>query len=134
MTCNELYSLNSYIVNRPGRFHYHFRFDYPTPEDIREYLHDKLPEEKHGEIEKVVDFSRKTSLNYDCLRAIAFELDGGANFAAAVIDLNIMTTEDEEYDVYLYFDNGIVLQHLRFKTNLYDDDGLMERIRMGIIN
>ena len=98
VTCNELYSLNSYIVNRPGRFHYHFRFDYPTPEDIREYLHDKLPEDKHGEIEKVVDFSRKTSLNYDCLRAIAFELDGGANFAAAVIDLNIMTTEDEEYD------------------------------------
>ena len=64
VTCNELYSLNSYIVNRPGRFHYHFRFDYPTPEDIREYLHDKLPEEQHGEIEKVVDFSRKTSLNY----------------------------------------------------------------------
>ena len=128
VTCNELYSLNSYIVNRPGRFHYHFRFDYPTPEDIREYLHDKLPKEQHGEIEKVVDFSRKTSLNYDCLRAIAFELNSGADFAAAVIDLNIMTTEDEEYDVYLYLENGAVLQHLRFKTNLYDDDGLMERI------
>ena len=42
VTCNDLYSLNSYIVNRPGRFHYHFRFDYPSPEDIREYLQDKL--------------------------------------------------------------------------------------------
>lgn len=59
MTCNELYSLNSYIVNRPGRFHYHFRFDYPSPEAIREYLSDKLKEEAYVEIEKVVEFSRK---------------------------------------------------------------------------
>ena len=128
VTCNELYSLNSYIVNRPGRFHYHFRFDYPSPEAIREYLGDKLGEEASGEIEKVVEFSRKISLNYDCLRSIAFELNNGGDFASAVIDLNIMTTEDEEYNVYLYFENGRVLRHLKYSTNLYDDDGLMKRV------
>ena len=123
VTCNDLYGLNSYIVNRPGRFHYHFRFDYPSPENIREYLRDKLCEERYGEIEKVVDFSRKVSLNYDCLRSIAFELNGGLDFASAVIDLNIMTTDDEEYIVYLYFENGLSLHQLRYRTNLYDDDG-----------
>lgn len=122
VTCNELYSLNSYIVNRPGRFHYHFRFDYPTPEDIREYLGDKLIEEARGEIEKVVDFSRKVSLNYDCLRSIAFELNSGCDFSKAVIDLNIMTTETEEYNVYMYFDNGLVLHQYRYRTNLFDRD------------
>ncbi len=130
VTCNELYSLNSYIVNRPGRFHYHFRFDYPSPEDIREYLGDKLDSRYHGEIEKVVDFSRKISLNYDCLRSIAFELNRGEDFSAAVSDLNIMTTENEEYNVYLHFDNGLSLHQLRYRTNLYDDDSLMTLIHL----
>ena len=96
VTCNDLFGLNQFIINRPGRFHYHFRFDYPTPTDIREYLRDKLDECYYGEIEKVVDFSRIVSLNYDCLRAIAFELNFGCSFASAISDLNIMTTDDEE--------------------------------------
>lgn len=129
VTCNELYSLNTYIVNRPGRFHYHFRFDYPLPDDIRAYLTDKLKPEYAGEIEKVVDFSRKTSLNYDCLRAIAFELNRGTDFAHAIADLNIMTTDQEEYRVYLYLDNGKSVHNFHYKTNLFDYDVGMTYIR-----
>ena len=129
VTCNELYGLNNFIVNRPGRFHYHFRFDYPTPEDIKEYLTDKLDTEFHGEIGRVIEFSRKISLNYDCLRAIAFELNTGARFKDAITDLNIMTTDNEEYKVYLFFDNGKSVHNLRFSTNLYDYDGSMTFIR-----
>lgn len=77
ITCNSLYRLNDYLVNRPGRFHYHFRFDYPTPDEISAYLTDKLGSQDRAEIEKVVLFSKKVSLNYDCLRAIAFELSLG---------------------------------------------------------
>ena len=44
VTCNSLYDLNDYLVNRPGRFLYHFRFDYPTAEEITQYLQDKLEE------------------------------------------------------------------------------------------
>lgn len=129
VTCNELYGLNNFIINRPGRFHYHFRFDYPAPEDIREYLSDKLDESNYKEIDKVIEFSRKVSLNYDCLRAIAFELNHGAAFADAIADLNIMTTEDEEYRVYLVFENGRSLHNLHFSTNLYDYDGTMTQVR-----
>ena len=129
VTCNELYGLNNYIVNRPGRFHYHLRFDYPTPENIREYLMDKLEIAYHSQIDKVVEFSRKISLNYDCLRAIAFELNNGSNFAEAIADLNIMTTEDEEYKVYIVFENGKTFHNFRYTTNLYDYDGTMSFIR-----
>ena len=129
VTCNELYGLNSFIINRPGRFHYHFRFDYPTPEDIREYLGDKLEGKYIDEIDKVVEFSRKISLNYDCLRAIAFELNSGNSFSDSIADLNIMTTEDEEYKVYLFFENGKSVHNLRYSTNLYDYDGSMTYIR-----
>lgn len=129
VTCNELYGLNNFIINRPGRFHYHFRFDYPAPADIREYLTDKLDSNYYGEINKVVEFSRKISLNYDCLRAIAFELNKGNAFADAISDLNIMTVEDEEYKVYLFFENGESVHNMRYTTNLYDYDGTMTFIR-----
>ena len=46
ITCNELYKLNEYLVNRPGRFHYHFRFDYPSALEIREYMMDKIPKDR----------------------------------------------------------------------------------------
>jgi len=128
VTCNQLYGLNNYIVNRPGRFHYHLRFDYPNPESIREYLQDKLEPAYWEEIGKVIDFSHKVSLNYDCLRSIAFELNTGSNFADAISDLNIMTTETEDYSAYLFFESGRSLHNLRFSTNLYEYDGSMTRI------
>ena len=90
ITCNNLNKLNDYLVNRPGRFHYHFRFTCPNQKEIKEYLMDKVVEKYWDEIEKVVTFSRKIELNYDCLRAIAFELNHGENFENAIADLNIV--------------------------------------------
>ena len=80
VTCNQLRDLNDYLVNRPGRFHYHFRFDYPQAEEIRTYLQDKLDPKYYGEIDPVVQFSSRVVLNYDCLRSIAFELNLGTTF------------------------------------------------------
>ncbi len=130
VTCNNLYGLNSYLINRPGRFHYHIRFEYPTEDDIREYLTDKLKKSRYGEIEKVVEFSHKVSLNYDCLRSIAYELNCGYDFRDSIADLNIMVTEKEEYNVYLYFENGASVHHFVYRTNLYDYDGLLTCISL----
>ena len=52
ITCNSLSKLNDYLVNRPGRFHYHFRFEYPSSEEIMEYLTDKLGSQYISEIQK----------------------------------------------------------------------------------
>ena len=106
ITCNETRNLNDYLLNRPGRFHYHFRFDFPNPEEIREYLQDKLAEKYWGEIDAVIAFSKKTDLNFDCLRAIAFELNMGFSFKEAISVLNIVNIELPRYDAYLYFTNG----------------------------
>lgn len=123
VTCNELYGLNDYIVNRPGRFHYHFRFEYPSTQDIKEYLSDKLNPIYFGEIEKVVGFAQKINLNYDCLRAIAFELNQGIPFKDAVADLNILNINREEYKVILYYEDGTTLHNYHFSTNLFDNNG-----------
>ena len=90
VTCNELRELNNYIVSRPGRFHYHFRFQYPSPDEVREYLMDKLDPAFHDKIEDVVIFSQRVELNYDSLRAVAFELNLGYSFKEAMEDLNIV--------------------------------------------
>lgn len=121
VTCNEIRKLNDFLVNRPGRFHYHFRFEYPLPEEISEYLHDKLLEEYYGEISAVVNFSKKVPLNFDCLRAIAFELNTGLNFSEAIKDLNILDTDREKYDVIVTFNNGSESKYER-TINMFSRD------------
>ena len=122
VTCNDLRNLNDYLVNRPGRFHYHFRFDYPRSEEIREYLQDKLDEVYWKEIDDVISFSKKINLNYDCLRAIAFELSMGYTFKEAICDLNIINLEREKYDVYLYFEDGTKVVRKNFYMDMFSDE------------
>lgn len=106
ITCNNLNMLSDYLVNRPGRFHYHFRFDYPTDSEITEYMRDKLHKEYYGEISKVIAFSKRVSLNYDCLRAIAFELNTGLQFQEAIKDMNILHINNTVYIATLYTKDG----------------------------
>ena len=122
ITCNSLYKLNDYLVNRPGRFHYHFRFDYPSPGEIQAYLTDKLRPTYIGEIRKVILFSKKVALNYDCLRAIAFELNLGLPFEKAIQDLNIINLHEECYNVTLHFHGGRTMTAKRCQLDLFGDD------------
>lgn len=122
VTCNDLKNMSDYLINRPGRFHYHFRFDYPTPEEIKEYLQDKLERQYWEEIEKVISFSFKVNLNYDCLRAIVYELNSGEKFEEAIKDLNIVSLHEKYYNAALYFEDGTVLKSTAkidlFNTNV----------------
>ena len=118
-TCNSLYRLNDCFLSRPGRFHYHFRFDYPNGTEIATYLQDIVDKQFWGEIEKIVAFASKVSLNYDCLRAIAFELNEGERFEDVVKYINIVRDEDEPptYHATLHCSDGSVL---RSNTNRLD--------------
>lgn len=129
VTCNKLSGINEFLVNRPGRFHYHLRFEYPTPDEIREYLTDKLDAQYHNQISDVISFSGKVDINYDCLRAIAFELQNGATFKEAISDLNIINYDiSNEYVATLIFENGTRLTNKNCYIDFYgDDDG--RRIR-----
>ena len=119
ITCNSLVQLSDFLVNRPGRFHYHFRFSYPGAAEIKEYLKDRNISET--EIEKVVNFSAKVRLNYDCLRAISFELETGETFENCINDLNIVNTEYQEYNIVVYFKNGQKLKR-QYSMDLFSDE------------
>ena len=94
ITINHIYKLSEFMINRPGRFHYHFRFSYPTPQEVREYLEDKVDNKYEEQIDKAVLLSKRMKLNYDYLRAIAFELNTGTALKDALQDLNIINTDD----------------------------------------
>ena len=128
VTCNEIRELNDYLINRPGRFHYHFRFEYPSPAEVREYLEDKLDEKYYGSIDEVVSFSKKIDLNYDCLRAIAFELNTGETFSEAIKDLNIINVNSERYNVVLHYENGMTARAKDVRLDLFDDSGETETL------
>lgn len=128
ITCNEISSLSDLLINRPGRFHYHFRFDYPSADEIREYLKDKISEKYYNQIEEVVSFSGRTDLNYDCLRAIALELEDGIPFKEAIKDLNILNCDTEyQYKVTVYFENGMKATskaYVNFDNDVWDIGGI----------
>ena len=126
VTCNEIGKLNSFLVNRPGRFHYHFRFEHPDVDQIREYLVDKVPNISEREIQAVTVFSRKVALNYDCLRAIAFELSTGLTFAEAIKDLNIMNLSREYYNLVANLSDGTVCRLRNCCLDMFSDEETVE--------
>ena len=119
VTCNNTRNLSDYLLNRPGRFHYHFRFEYPTTVEIETYLKDKMPETTWGEIPAVLQFATRVPLNYDCLRAIAFELSDGETFSAAIQALNILNIENYWYNLRVVFKNGEVITKNRVSINMF---------------
>jgi hypothetical protein len=122
ITCNELRKISNYIVNRPGRFHFHYRFDYPTVDEVKEYLHDNLSEEYYDQINAVANFSSKVSVNYDCLRSICVELETGLSFEEAIKDLNIVNLETERYDLLCCFKSGRTHMFKNRYLDLFGDD------------
>lgn len=123
ITCNRYHDLNEYLINRPGRFHFHFRFNYPTAEEVREYLEDKLDKKYYNEINKVVSFSRKIKLNYDCLSAIVLELNEGETFEDAILDLNIVNINDtNKYNIKVFTEEGVIFSNNNVPFNLFSSD------------
>ena len=105
ITCNDTYKLSEFFLNRPGRFHYHFEIAPPTPEEIREYLNDKLNNPTNDLLNKVVQLSMCGIITYDCLRAIAFELNQGYPFDEVINTLNLARSRNIDLDFEVTLDN-----------------------------
>ncbi|MBR2776675.1 MAG: AAA family ATPase, partial [Prevotella sp.] len=53
VTCNDVGKLSEYMLNHPGRFHYHFIMKPPTSDEITEYLIDNIKPEYATLIPKI---------------------------------------------------------------------------------
>lgn len=122
ITCNEVNKLNQYMLNRPGRFHYHFVISSPSSDEVRQYMEDKLSKEYYGYIDRIVGFANTVNITYDYLRAIAFELNMGYSLDETLNDLNIMRTKDVCFDIVFRFSNGQVYQAYSKNLDLYSNE------------
>lgn len=121
ITCNRITGISDLLVNRPGRFHYHLRFNYLSPEEVQEYLKDNIPTQYYEQIQDVVLFSQLVYMNYDCLRAIAFELIMGNTFKEAIQDLNILNLESRPYTFEAHFEDNTTAT-TKVVINTFSDD------------
>lgn len=120
VTCNELKDLSQYMINRPGRFHYHFSLTAPSPDEVRQYLTDKVLPEYSVSIEDVVNLSCVVDMPYDYLRAIAFDLNQGYSIREVMSDLNITRTDRVAFDLKLYLSNGLCYEAWNVYIDLSD--------------
>ena len=128
ITCNEVTKLSSYLLNRPGRFHYHFTINNPTDAEIREYMTDKLAPEYHHNVERVVRFGKTVNVTYDYLRAIAFELNQGYSLEEALADLNITRSNDVFFDMMVTLNDGSVYSTSHINIDMYDAEEVYKRV------
>ena len=63
-------------------------------------------------------------MNYDCLSAIALELNEGEKFEETIKDLNIINTHDRkrQYDVQLFTEEGIIFTSENKELDLLNGD------------
>ena len=129
ITCNDLSKVNNYMLNRPGRFHYHFSLAAPTQDEVREYLTDKVKPEYHQYIDDIVTLAGTFDMPYDFLRAIAFELNRGYSLKETLNDLNITRTDKVKFDIKAYRKNGEVYEAWSITLDLSDHDSRYIRVR-----
>ncbi len=122
ITCNNPKELNEFLINRPGRFHYHFTITCPSKDEVEAYMRDKLGDEFEEEIEKVIKLSQMADITYDCLRAIVFDLRQGYSLEETLRDLNINYERDVSFDITVRLSNGMVLTTYSKKLDLYSKE------------
>lgn len=106
ITVNDIFNLSEYFLNRPGRFMYAIRLEYPDTKQIKEFLNDSLNDDAKDQINSIIKFSYRVLLNYDTLAAIVFQLNSGFKFTEIINDLNIMNIGTHMYSIKLIFDDG----------------------------
>ena len=122
ITCNETYSINNYLLNRPGRFHYHFELNGLQSEEIKEYLEDNLRTEYKYLIPEIIGALFPITITYDILRAIVFELNQGYDLEETLQDLNITNSSTITVNAVARTDTGSVYKKEAFTIRLDEDE------------
>ena len=86
---NNSNRISQFMLNRPGRFYYHYEFDSLGFQEMFDYLRDRVPGMSDKEIKYAVSILQTYELNYDGMSAIADELNAGYNISETISELNL---------------------------------------------
>jgi hypothetical protein len=108
LTCNDTDNLSEYLLNRPGRLHYHFKAQRLSIGAITEYCAENLPSELSGVIPDICSLgARIPDFSYDMLKAVVFEVKTyRCDLPEAKRVLNIEAQARSAFDFTVYFKSG----------------------------
>ena len=96
LSVNNSYKLNENLISRPGRIRYHFRFDNISKDVVRDYCIDNLCQERHKEIESVVDAIASAKVqSLDIVQALVKEMNWFKSMSVQDI-VNILNISEEK--------------------------------------
>lgn len=91
MTTNSVYRINEFLLSRPGRVFYHYKYGSLSEAEIREYIADKIPDADKVE-ELVVGCMFLGRVSYDALQAIVEEVQRyNCSFKEAAMVMNLQS-------------------------------------------
>ncbi len=72
VTVNDLFKTNEFLINRPGRMYYHFKYERLEEDFVQEYCEDNLNNKDH--INSIISISKMvTRFNFDILKHLVYE-------------------------------------------------------------
>ena len=86
---NYRHKISQFMINRPGRFYYHFEFKPLSDVEMIEYLTNETKGVDQKSIKYAVQIMQNYPINYDGLSAIADELNAGIDINETLRDLNL---------------------------------------------
>jgi len=114
LTCNNIFDISEFLLNRPGRIHYHFKYRNLTINEISGYCEDNLVKEKHNLIPDIcASGARISKFSYDMLRSIVFELNNyDFSLAETQNALNLSAREKSAFSFQVYLKSGEIVEGL----------------------
>lgn len=104
LTCNDVDNISEYLLNRPGRLHYHFRMHRLSIDEITEYCMDNLLDKNSELVSEICSLGAVIpDFSYDMLRSIIFELNAyqcGLEEARKVLNINARSNSPFNYTIF----------------------------------
>lgn len=125
LSCNDCNKISEFLLARPGRIHYHFKFERIKIDEIREYCNDNLKKEYSNIIEDICYLSTQISnFSYDMLKAVVFEINNyGSSIKEAREILNIDSNDTSYYEIFCRTQDDEIFKYNAFlnlnKSSLY---------------
>ena len=94
---NETWKINKFMINRPGRFLYHYKFGYLTQQEICEFIEDRIVDPANRTFLETALLAH--DVNYDALAAICSEINAGMDPQETLDDLNLSEDMTQSYDI-----------------------------------
>lgn len=127
ITVNDMHeSFARFFENRPGRFRWYIRMDYPTSDDVLDYMYDH--DFPVMDVEAVMRILPHVRLNYDMLHEISNEVSRGMHVADFIDDFNLIPPQKVSMQVDVEYEKDGVRKSCSKWVSKYPSQGFDFRL------